>query len=61
MFTKEELELIYAALTEYFLKHNEEYRRQMEKGRSKCGWHLSVIDKVNKLQSKIYMLKNSMQ
>jgi len=60
MFNKEELELIDAALTEYFLKHNEEYKRQMEKGRSKCGWHLSVMDRVGRLQSKIYYIKSGM-
>ena len=60
MFTKEELELIYAALTEYWLKNNEEYERQMAKGRKKCGWHLSVMDRIGNLQSKIYMLENSM-
>lgn len=61
MFTKEELELIDAALTVYWLKNNEEYERQMEKGRKKCGWHLSVMNRINYIQSKIFELKNSMQ
>lgn len=58
MFTKEELELIDAALTEYWLKNNEEYERQMAKGRKKCGWHLSVMGRIDKLQSKIFGIKN---
>lgn len=61
MFTKKELELIDAALTEYWLKNNEEYERQIAKGRKKCGWHLSVMDRIGNLQSKIFMLMNSMQ
>lgn len=60
MFTKEELNLIDAALTAYFLQHSEEYDRQKAKGRKKCGWHLSVMDRIGKLQSKIYLLVNSM-
>ena len=60
MFTKEELELIDAALTEYWLKNNEEYERQTAKGRKKCGWHLSVMNRIGNLQSKIFMIKNSM-
>lgn len=52
MFTKDELDLIEAALTEYFLKRN--------KLRKNCGWHLSVMDKIATLQSKIYMIKNGM-
>lgn len=55
--TTEELEVINAALTEYWLKNHEEYERQMAKGRKKCGWHLSVMEKINKLQSKIFSLK----
>lgn len=61
MFTKKELELIDAALTEYWLKNNEEYEQQIAKGRKKCGWHLSVMDRIGNLQSKIFMLMNSMQ
>lgn len=61
MFTKEELELIDAALTELYLKHNEEHTRQMEKGRKHCNWHLSVMDRIGNLQSKIYYIKNSIQ
>lgn len=60
MFTKSELDLIDAALTEYFLKHNEEYTRQRDKLRKNCDWHLRVMDKISTLQSKIYMIKNSM-
>lgn len=60
MFTKEELELIDAALTVYYLKNHEEYERQKAKGRKKCGWHLSVMDRIGKLQSEIFVLKNSM-
>lgn len=61
MFTKEELELIDTALTEYYLKHSEEYERQKAKGRRKCDWHLSITNKITNLHSKIYMIKNSMQ
>ncbi len=61
MFTKEELELIYDSLVAYYLKHHEEYERQMAKGRKKCGWHLSVMNRISNLQSKIYYIKNSMQ
>ena len=60
MFTKDELDLIDAALTEYFIKHTEEYTRQRDKGRKNCGWHLRVLDKITALQSKIYMIKNGM-
>ena len=58
MFTEEELNLIDAALTEYYLKHNEEYERQKAKGRTKCNWHLSVMNRTSNLQSKIYRFKN---
>lgn len=61
MFTKEELELIEASLTEYWLKNNEEYERKASKGRKNCKWHLSVMDRIDNLQSKIYYIKNSMQ
>lgn len=60
MFTKEELDLIDSALTEYWLKHNEEYERQKAKGRKKCGWHLSVLNRISNLQSKIFYIQNSM-
>lgn len=59
MFTKEELELIDAALTAYYLKNHEEYDRQVAKGRTKCGWHFSVMNRIDKLQSKIFEIKNS--
>lgn len=58
MFTKDELDLIDAALTEYFIKHTEEYTRQRDKLRKNYGWHLRVMDKISALQSKIYMIKN---
>ena len=57
MFTKKELELIDSALTEYWLKHNEEYERQKAKGRKKCEWHLSVLNEISDLQSKIFSIK----
>ena len=60
MVTKDELDLIDAALTEYFNKHTEEYTRQRDKLRKNCGWHLRVMDKISALQSKIYLIKNSM-
>lgn len=59
-FSKEELELIDAALTEYWLKNREEYERQRAKGRKKCGWHLSIMDRIGNLQHKIFLLKNDM-
>ena len=59
-FTKEELELIDAALTVYYLKNNEEYERQKAKGRKKCNWHLSVMNRCLNLSSKIFYLKNSL-
>lgn len=49
MFTKEELDLIDTALTEYWLKNREEYERQMAKGRKKCGWHLPVMNRIDNL------------
>lgn len=61
MFTKEELDLIDTALTEYWLKNREEYERQMAKGRKKCGWHLPVMNRIDNLQHKIFLLKNDMQ
>ena len=60
MFTKDELELINTALTEYYLKHIKEYDTQKAKRRKNCDWHLSVMKKTSDLQSKIYILKNSM-
>ena len=60
LFTKEELELIDAALTVYYLKNNEEYERQKAKGRKKCNWHLSVMNRCSNLSSKIFYLKNSL-
>lgn len=60
MFTKSELELLYDALTFYWLHHHDEHERQKAKGRHKCGWHLPVMQKVSDLQSKIYHLKLSM-
>lgn len=58
MFTKDELKLIDASLTEYYMHHHEEYDRQKAKGRKKCDWHLSVMDRTSKLQSKIFELIN---
>lgn len=60
MFTKEELELIDAALTEYFNSHTEAYKRQEVKGRHKRSWHIGVMNRISALQSKIYMIKNGM-
>lgn len=60
MFTKDELELIDAALTECFNSHTEAYKRQKAKGRHKCSWHLRVMARISTLQSKIYRIKNSM-
>lgn len=57
MFTKDELDLIYNALTEYFLRHKEDYERQKAKGRKACDWHLSVMRRTSELQSKIFNLK----
>lgn len=59
MFNHEELELIDAALTDYWLKHHEDYERQKAKGRKKCSWHLSVMDRVGKLHLKISSMQNS--
>ena len=61
MFTKEELELIDTSLTAYYLQNNEEFERKMGKGRKNCSWHLSVMDRIGNLQSKIYYIKNGMQ
>lgn len=58
MFTKEELKLIDAALTEYWLKHNEDYERQKAKGRRDCDWHLSVLKRCTDLQGRIFNLLN---
>lgn len=60
MFTKEELDLIDASLTEYYNTHNKAYEEQKAKGRKKCSWHLPVMDRILELQSKIFILKNSM-
>ena len=60
MFTKDELDMIDAALTESFNKHMEEYTRQRDKLRKNCGWHLRVMDKISALQTKIYLIKNGM-
>ena len=61
MFTKDELILIDSALTEYYLNHHDEYERQKAKGRKKCSWHLSVMDRTSKLQSKIFAIMNGIQ
>ena len=60
MFTKSELELIDTALTEYYLKLNDECQRDQAKGRHNKEWKLSVIGKVLALQSKIYNLELTM-
>lgn len=60
MFTKDELSLLHAALTEYYLKHNSEYEQQKAKSREKCDWHLKVMDKTSKLQSKVFKLETEM-
>ena len=59
MFTKEELDLIDSALTEYYLNHQEDYERQKAKGRKNCDWHLSVMDRTLRLQAKIFALKRN--
>lgn len=56
MFTKEELDIIDTALTEYYVKLNADYQRDQAKGRHNTGWQLSVIGKVLALQSKVYNL-----
>ena len=60
MFTKSELELIDTALTEYYLKLNDECQRDQAKGRRNKEWKLSVIGKVLALQSKVYNLELTM-
>lgn len=60
MFTKDELELIDTALTEYYLKLNDDYHRDQAKGRHSTGWQLSVIGKILALQSKVYNLELTM-
>ena len=60
MFTKSELELLDAALTEYWLKLHEQHLKDLAKGRHKAGWQTPAMKKVSDLQSKIYHLKLSM-
>ena len=59
-FTKEELELIYAALTHYWNFNHQEHERKKAKGRKNCNWHVTVMNKITNLESKIFYLKNSM-
>ena len=57
MFTKEELKLIEAALTAYYLQRLEARRRQ----KAKSDWHNNVIKSIDTLQSKIWNMVNTME
>lgn len=59
MFTKSELELIYAALNEYWLNLNDQHQKNLEKGRHN-NWQFSTMQKVSDLQSKVFNLELSM-
>ena len=61
IFTDEELELIDTALTEYWVKHNEEYDRQKAKRRTKCDWHLAVMNDIFALRYKISNIRLKMR
>ena len=60
MFDKSELELLDAALTEYWNNLNKDYENDKAKGRHKTGWQAKVMQKIEKLQSKIYALEHGM-
>jgi hypothetical protein len=60
MFDKSELETIDTALTFYWNHLNEDYEKDKAKGRHKIGWQLKTMQKIEALQSKIYLLENSM-
>jgi hypothetical protein len=60
MFTKSELELIYTALVEYYVKLNEDCQRNQAKGRHNTGWQKSVMNKILALESKVYNLELTM-
>ena len=59
MFTKSELELISAALNEYWLKLNEQHQKDVTKGRHN-SWRSSTMQKVSDLESKIFRMELDM-
>lgn len=59
MFTKSELELIYAALNEYWLNLNDQHQKDLAKGRHN-NWQSSTMQKVSDLQSKVFNLELNM-
>lgn len=56
MFTKEELQLIEAALSEYYLKCAERKRADR-----KSNWHLNTMKKIDDLQGKLWKMVNTME
>ena len=61
MFTKEELELIDTALTEYWAKHNRELDSRNAKERRKWDWRISTMNDIFALQYKISNIRLKMR
>lgn len=59
MFTKSELDLIYAALNHYWLDLNDQHQKDLAKGRHKT-WRSSIMQEVSDLQSKVFNLELEM-
>lgn len=59
MFTKNELELIHSALTEYWLKLNDQHQKNIAKGRHN-NWPSSTMQKISDLESKVFHLQLNM-
>ena len=58
MFTKEELKIIEAALTAYYLQRLEAKRAN---GKKQSDWHKNFMKSIDTLQSKIWKMVNAME
>ena len=61
MFTKEELELIDTALTEYWAKHNRELDSRNAKEHRKWNWRVSIMNDIFALRYKISNIRLKMR
>lgn len=60
MFTYEELQLIADALIAYRLYNYEEYEQNKYRRTGNCDLYLSVINSIDDLSTKVFMIKNSL-
>jgi hypothetical protein len=59
MFTTRELDLLYSAVSDAYLKHKDAYERQKAKGKKDCGWHLPIMQELIDLRHKIFNAKEN--